>query len=318
MNEAWKQNRSGTVETQTLEQPNAAGHAAAAPPLRLLMSRQQSLRAVRAAIKIGEAIAGQRIRERWELDQARSEKLEWVQRTSDVLARLFNSPRVAEWCNDWVGRILPEFSELGAFVEQFEQEMEHRLNRLRKVLKKIEDIPDVTQNVIHGTRTAEEDPAQPVPTAAHDHDNAPEVQMQTMTAPATVSTSAPASGAAAKCLLLCREDNAPAREAVMRFAEQLDLPVAAMVGAAPEELDHARASFAILLTGAKGLDPFELGFCMGRLGNKRLCIVTPADAPAGDTRGLPSILLDNGEGWQLSLARQLRRAGINVDLNRLA
>ncbi len=339
------------MQTMTLEP-------ATAPPLRLTMTRQQALRAVSAAIKIGQAIAGQRIRERWELDQARAEKLEWVQRTTDVLERLFNSSRVADWCNDWVGRILPEYAELGAFIEQFEQEMEHRLGRLKKVLKKIEDIPDVSQAVIPIRRTdgasneadlalaptaepASDQPASDQPTSDQSEEPTMTIASATpaqpsaapqppaaapsvrLTGPASAPPASQPAAGQGSCLLIGRHDQPAMQQALEQFAAQLELPLKSMVGAAPEELDHARAGFAILLAGPDGPDAFELGFCMGRLGNKRLCIIhPPADPADGDriarsTRGLPTIEFDAGEAWQLHLARQLRRGGVNIDLNRL-
>lgn len=299
------------METQTLEtQANSP-----APPLRLTLSRDHALRAIGAAVKIGEAIAGQRIRERWELDQARSEKLEWMQRTADVLKRLFNSDRVAEWCNDWVGRILPEYSDLGAFIEQFEEEMEHRLGRLRKIRKKVEEVPETNPTIIRGIRSADQPPeSSPNQTESPPETDMPVASVQRPPTQVTTPTPAPPEQ---RCLLICREDNPQARETINRFAAQLDMPLASLVAPAPEELDHARAGFVILMAGQQGLDPFELGFCMGRLGNKRICILTAPDAPAPDTHGLPAFNLDQSDAWQLPLARQLRRGGMNVDLNRL-
>jgi len=44
-----------------------------------------------------------RIRNGQELDQARAAKLEWTTLSTDLLNNLFDSPTVAEQCNDWVG-----------------------------------------------------------------------------------------------------------------------------------------------------------------------------------------------------------------------
>jgi hypothetical protein len=64
---------------------------------------------------------------------------------------------------------------------------------------------------------------------------------------------------------------------------------------------------------------FKLGYCAGKLGMKRMCMMhTPAHAPAGDGHGIPHVPVDMNGGWQLHLARQMKRAGMDVDLNKLA
>ena len=58
---------------------------------------------------------------------------------------------------------------------------------------------------------------------------------------------------------------------------------------------------------------------MGRLGFKSVCVVSLAgDQLASDVFGIPHIPLDAANAWHLHLARYLRRAGISVDLNKLA
>ena len=78
------------------------------PSPRLYVPRHIAQQEVSAAMKIGFAISAQRIRDRWELDHARAEKQEWVQRVTDLLVHLFGGDtRVADSCNDWVAPILP-------------------------------------------------------------------------------------------------------------------------------------------------------------------------------------------------------------------
>src|SRR5439155_21104541 len=99
---------------------------------------------VTAAMKIGHGIYAQRIRDRWELDHARAEKQEWVQRVTDLLVHLFGGDtRVADSCNDWVAPILPEYAEVAMFIEMYEREMKQRLARLKTVLTELDTTPVV-------------------------------------------------------------------------------------------------------------------------------------------------------------------------------
>ncbi len=63
---------------------------------------------------------------------------------------------------------------------------------------------------------------------------------------------------------------------------------------------------------------FELGFFVGRLGRKRVCALvdTGAERPS-DYDGVVFVRLDDDQAWKLRLAKELREAGLDVDLNRL-
>lgn len=64
---------------------------------------------------------------------------------------------------------------------------------------------------------------------------------------------------------------------------------------------------------------FELGFFFGQLGRGRVAALYEegVELPS-DVQGLAYIRLDPTGGWRLPLAQELREAGLDVDLNRLA
>lgn len=63
---------------------------------------------------------------------------------------------------------------------------------------------------------------------------------------------------------------------------------------------------------------FELGYCAGRLGAGRVCVLHASGAVCCcDENGILHVPIDAAGGWQLQMARHFRRAGLDVDLNRL-
>lgn len=61
----------------------------------------------------------------------------------------------------------------------------------------------------------------------------------------------------------------------------------------------------------------EIGFLLGTLGTARLCFLAPADAPA--LPGLDAVTrqaMDGSGLWRLLLAREMKRAGLDIDMNR--
>ena len=63
---------------------------------------------------------------------------------------------------------------------------------------------------------------------------------------------------------------------------------------------------------------FELGFFVGKLGRERACPLYKqgVEIPS-DYYGVGYVELDENDGWQLRVARELRSAGLPVDLNNL-
>ncbi len=172
------------------------------------------------AVGAARELKGVRIRTGADLDKARGAKLAWMQEVTDLLTRLFDNGTVADYCNDWVGKIFPEYAEFGNFVEQFYDEMEYRLGKLRTVHKRVEQ--------------AAESPAPTLPATPHPSSAAPgpmEVfPMASMVAVAPVAVPSVTS-AGKKVLLLSHGPNDVTADAVLQFMQQLGMPVV--------EADHA-------------------------------------------------------------------------------
>jgi len=63
---------------------------------------------------------------------------------------------------------------------------------------------------------------------------------------------------------------------------------------------------------------FELGYFTHALGRNRVCVLLKGDVERpSDYDGVVYIPMDDGEGWKLTLGRELRAAGFDVDLNNL-
>jgi predicted nucleotide-binding protein len=137
--------------------------------------------------------------------------------------------------------------------------------------------------------------------------------------------------------------NVGQRETVARFVERLGPEVVLLDEKAGEsrtviesfERHASEVGYAVaLLTGddvggLRGTDVerqrsrarqnviFELGFFIGSLGRGRVCLLYEdgVEIPS-DSNGMLYVKLDDQGAWRLSLARELKTAGLEVDLNR--
>lgn len=131
------------------------------------------------------------------------------------------------------------------------------------------------------------------------------------------------------------------KETVARFLERLDLEAVILHERANEGrtiiekfTDFSDVHFAVvLLTGddegrlrgtAADLKPrarqnvvLELGYFLGKLGRKKVCVLyqNGVEVPS-DYAGVLFVELDPHERWKFDLVRELRAAGFNVDANK--
>ena len=136
-------------------------------------------------------------------------------------------------------------------------------------------------------------------------------------------TSPPASPTAAagrtpRVAIVCRDDEAG--EAVTTFIAELGLePVISQEpsssGASLEVLEGLRqADFALVLQADRLL---EIGFLLAALGRSRVCVMQQAGTrePPG-LAGLTHHAMEDSGVWRLLLARAMKQAGLDIDLNR--
>jgi hypothetical protein len=360
-------------------------------PVALRVPWRDAAKEIHAHLKIGRAIKNQKIRDQWELDHARAEKAEWIRRTSELLNRCFTSEQVAEQALLYVGPVLPEYAEFDLFVDQFEDEMRHRLARLQGVLKQLDTLPEAVPSASGTGEDEIDDPieaeaeaqaeveaeakanaeieavAQPTQTEtkkpetkkAESKKNAEqpiveEIKMSaSAVAPAvsvTVKTPIPSNGdghsvvsvprivpqshastgvEGTGLLILATHDDS-VRKSIGEFLHDLGFKLdiidrVAQPGRSVVDLlgPESEAAFAVVVADAAAIKDatgdwqFELGYCSGRLGAGRVCVATATNETLSDKHGIRHLGIDPNGGWQLQMARYLKRAGVPLDLNRL-
>jgi predicted nucleotide-binding protein len=116
--------------------------------------------------------------------------------------------------------------------------------------------------------------------------------------------------------IVCRDDEAG--EAVTSFVAHLGLePVISQQPRADasslESLEALRQTDYALVLQADRL--LEIGFLLAALGRARLCVLQ-GEGGQDSLPGLPHQSLDDGGLWKLLLAREMKKSGLDVDLNK--
>jgi len=105
------------------------------------------------------------------------------------------------------------------------------------------------------------------------------------------------------------------------FVERLGLQAAILDAVSIDKLEGLRSvGFLLLLPGNKPDSPaamLAIGFMLAALGRSRIaCLLSDNDTLPDVLKGATSITVDESGLWQLLLAREMKRAGLDVDLNR--
>jgi hypothetical protein len=298
------------VELQAPPQASAAAVANA----KLVVPRNEALRVIKAQIERGLEIKRAKIRYVPELERAREAKGQWTNDVMRMLKGMYNTGAVADECQAWHGKVLPEYADLNLFIEHFYDEMDQRLRKLHTVWKRIQDLPEETPKPLTSAPAANPNPDFFEAATTPPPSSAPATST-------TASSSKPRTGA-----FVVYQHDPRAQAAVRDFCTKLGFDVAEIAqDAQPDvtisaQLDqHPNLDFGLILSRADNPPkPFELGYCVGRLGLKRTFVLSATDDKLTvDEHGLLHIPLDPADGWQLHLARQLKRAGLEIDLNRV-
>jgi hypothetical protein len=109
----------------------------------------------------------------------------------------------------------------------------------------------------------------------------------------------------------------PARD----FLEQLGLEAAVLATVSVEQLDSLRdAAFLLVLPGEEAEAApamLAIGFMLAVLGRSRIaCLQSGQEAVPTVLQGATTIAIEKSGLWRLLLAREMKRAGLDVDLNR--
>ncbi len=160
------------------------------------------------------------------------------------------------------------------------------------------------------------------------------------TPPATEGSCPPSAVQDSRRVFLVHGHDEEAKQSVARFLEKLELePV--ILQEQPnkgrtviEKFEaHADVAFAVILLTPDDIGYprehddqkrprvrqnviLELGYFIGRLSRSRVCALSKGSVEIpSDIHGVVYVPMDEGGGWKLKLATELKQAGIDIDLN---
>jgi predicted nucleotide-binding protein len=271
------------------------------------MAREEASCKIQERIAAGVELKGRPIRDDQTFRDVQRDYWTWDEYNEELLQQMFTSPKIAEEYRRSFGIVaLTRERYLEEKIDSLHQSIDDKIRRLTSVNERLELIP---------------------------------------LAPGVGQAPPPSKGSpsvASGKVFVVRGHDEGTRESVARFIGNLGLtPIilheqASQGRTVVEKLErHGDVGYAVILLtpddvgGKMGTSPddllprarqnviMELGYFLGRLGRERVCALHRGELELpSDYMGVVYISFDSEGGWRLTLAKELKEAGFNVDMNR--
>jgi predicted nucleotide-binding protein len=272
-------------------------------PLYLTIARENANERITARIEKGRELKAHPIISMKELENVKSEFYIWSDYNEEMLRQIFTSERVAaEYRGISFGFSYGE-QPLGDDIEHLQSQIEYKIHTLASVKERLELIP-----MAPGAGAAQAK-SKAIPAISdnkvfivHGHDQG------------VCETVARFIGKLGLTPIILHEQASKGRTVVEKLEHNADVSYAVVlltpddVGGGPPENLRSRARQNVVL---------ELGYFLGRLGRERVCaIYKDALELPSDYMGVIYVPFVDGGAWRLPLAKELKAAGLQVDVNK--
>jgi len=276
------------------------------PPLRLAAPAEEARQRLSERIDKAKAFLQHRISSPEELDRSEKEYTKWSDYNKELLKQLFTNESIAEEYSRWVPSFISEEESLHDQVESHISNIEGRIHRLESISERIELIP-----LAEEVKVTLDRPVMPAALSGekvfivHGHDEA-----------AREMTARFLERLGLKPIILHEQPNM-GKTIIEKLEHYSDVGYAVVL-LTPDDEGRKKADREVLRDRARQNVMLELGYFTGRLGRNRVCALHrgSVEIPT-DYLGVLYLPLDEGEGWKFRLAKELKAAGFNVDMNKV-
>lgn len=281
-------------------------------PRRLMLQipRDEVQKQIEVQIKQGYTILHTRIGSDVGLSKCKDRGKKWNDYNKQLLKSFVNTDDLyIEYIEPFPSYDVTVVTGFNKDTDIFRYELKHLIQRLESIYQRLELLPEAPKN-----------------------SNSREGQESTRTVPREIG----------RRVFIVHGHDEGAKYAVARFIQQLGLKAIILQEQSEQGRtiiekfeDYADVDFAVVLltpddVGASQKTPdktqprarqnviLELGFFIGKLGRERVCALYKGEVERpSDIAGILWTRMDDHRGWQLSLVREMKQAGLDVDVNKL-
>jgi predicted nucleotide-binding protein len=280
-------------------------------PALLRVPRAAAKQQIESRIEIGKGLLAAQITSSTALKEAQSEYYSWTEYNTDLLRRLFTTGQYADEYSFWIGIAIAGGSSLSKDIEEHFEDIRSKIRRLSSILERLDLVEEGTEVAIMRERPALAQPARrngPESRKIFVVHGRDEEMKQTVARLLTQLDFEP--------VILSEQPNG-GRTIIEKFEQEADVRFAVVL-LSPDDEGCLKGRDLQLQDRARQNVVLELGYFVGKLGRGNVCALKRGDLELpSDIVGVAYTSFEAGEAWKLSLAQELRAAGLDVDFNRL-
>src|SRR5271166_2551424 len=273
------------------------------PTPMLAVPRQDAQAKLRVQIDKGEDLKGRPIGSPDELQATEREFGRWEEFNYDLLRRLFTTIEIANRSRTGIYGRDASRKSLDQAAAELREDIEYHVNNLVSLMERL-DVFQEAPSVSHASIT----PGQRQPAATdrvfivHGHDNE-----------AKLSVARFVEKLGLKAIIL-HEQSSQGKTIIEKFESHADAGYTIIL-LTPDDEGRSKSSHD-LKDRARQNVVFEHGYFIGRFGRRHVCALVKGNIEIpSDLQGVIYVTMDDREGWHLQLAREMKAAGMQVDLN---
>ena len=289
---------------------------------KLRVSKEDAYKRIQARIESGKQLLDRNIDSDDELDKVNSEAISWSTYNRELLIKLFDNADALSYADFYDHRLSKDWKHdylsLGGEIPSFHEEI---VDYYKNVSDSIESLEGINERL----------------ELYDDHSDAPQRNFAN-----NMVSDNPSRTLGDDVFIVHGHDN-EAKETVARFVEKLGIhPIIlheqvdssqaiieklekhatevryAIVLLTPDDVGAAKDENNHLKPRARQNVILELGFFFGALERKNVCVLykETVELPS-DIHGILYVPMNNPNEWQLALAKEMKQAGLPVDMNKL-
>ncbi len=277
-------------------------------PTQLTVGKEFFKQALNDRIQIGEEILNRQIQTREQLDEAKKNIADWNSYNSELLKQSFNNEyneykKSYDDANFYYGML--GGGTKNELVE-FKEKLQNKLTNLNQLLAKVDlmksQVSELTQTASPATQTDKANSNNVF--IVHGHN----IEIK-------VNVARTLEKLGLNPIILHEQANA-GKTIIEKFEKHSDVGFAIILltdddfgKAKSEDNLNPRARQNVIL---------EMGYFIGRLGRERVCpLYTKGVELPSDLYGLLYTEIDSSEDWKIKMAKELKAAGYDIDVNKI-
>ncbi len=266
---------------------------------KLLVSKEEARQQIEARIQEGQQFRDREIYSDDELDDAIADFVNWSEYNIKLLLLLFdNSLMVDEYNEPYNNENSWSSYDLDFNIRKYRREITTKIKRLGGIRDQIElfkDPSDTPQSTFGNDVFI-----------VHGHDQAAKHAIAEFVRRLGLNP------------IILDEQANKGQTIIEKFEENADEVGFAIVLLTPDDVGAPKDKQDEFKSRARQNVVLELGYFMGKLGRERVCplLKDEVEKPS-DIDGLVYVPMDNFNGWQLKLAKEMKQAGLPVDSEKL-